>query len=210
MKKRHLRMYLFMYDFLIVFRRVLVMGAQSAELYTNLGLCCLYSQQLDVTFSCFERALTLAVESNIQAEIWYNLSHLATVNYNRGSIPKLSLHFWDFSSCRPRATWSWRCNAWICVFLLILLMRRRSTTWPYYITKLAAAIWPSPIFKRRVIWVRIWSNRASIWNTSRIFKSFPLWLDKFLWNASMLFLFFKLFLTWPHYVGTIKKILTFI
>lgn len=56
------------------------MGAHSAELYTNLGLCCLYSQQLDLTFACFQRALELAVETKTQAEVWYNLSHVAIVS----------------------------------------------------------------------------------------------------------------------------------
>lgn len=57
------------------------MGAHSAELYNNLGLCCLYSQQLDLTLACFFRALDLAIDPLIKAEIWYNLSHLALVSF---------------------------------------------------------------------------------------------------------------------------------
>lgn len=60
-------------------RRVLALGAHSPELYNNLGLCCLYSQQLDLTYACFQRALDLAIEPAIKAEVWYNLSHLAIV-----------------------------------------------------------------------------------------------------------------------------------
>lgn len=65
---------------LFFFRRVLAMGAHSAELYTNLGLCCLYSQQLDLTYACFQRALDLALDQTVKAEVWYNISHLAMVH----------------------------------------------------------------------------------------------------------------------------------
>lgn len=56
------------------------MGAHSAELYNNLGLCCLFSQQLDLTLACFQRALDLAIDSPIRAEVWYNISHVAIVS----------------------------------------------------------------------------------------------------------------------------------
>lgn len=65
----------------IFFRRVLALGAHSAELYNNLGLCCLYSQQLDLTLSCFQRALDTAAEFLIRAEVWYNLAHTALVSF---------------------------------------------------------------------------------------------------------------------------------
>lgn len=59
------------------------MGAHSAELYNNLGLCCLFSQQLDFTIPYFQRALDLATDLKVKAEVWYNLSHLAMVRrYN--------------------------------------------------------------------------------------------------------------------------------
>lgn len=61
------------------YRRALALGAHSAELYNNLGLCCLHSQQLDLTYACFRRALDLALEDSVRAEVWYNVSHLATV-----------------------------------------------------------------------------------------------------------------------------------
>lgn len=57
------------------------MGAHSAELYNNLGLCCLYSQQLDLTLACFQRALDLAIDPLIKADVWYNLSYVAIVSY---------------------------------------------------------------------------------------------------------------------------------
>lgn len=56
------------------------MGAHNAELYNNLGLCCLYSQQLDLTYACFQRALDLATDPTIKAEVWYNLSQVAIVS----------------------------------------------------------------------------------------------------------------------------------
>lgn len=56
------------------------MGVYSAEIYNNIGLCCLYSQQLDLTLACFQRALDLATEPEIKAEVWYNLSHVALVS----------------------------------------------------------------------------------------------------------------------------------
>lgn len=56
------------------------MGVHSAELYNNLGLCCLYSQQLDLTMACFQRALDLATDPVVKAEVWYNLSHVAIVS----------------------------------------------------------------------------------------------------------------------------------
>ncbi|GLV32515.1 Bardet-Biedl syndrome 8 [Carabus blaptoides fortunei] len=61
------------------YRRVLAMGVHSGELYNNIGLCCLYSQQLDLTLVCFQRALDLATDSQLKAEVWYNLSHVALV-----------------------------------------------------------------------------------------------------------------------------------
>ncbi|CAH1973494.1 unnamed protein product [Acanthoscelides obtectus] len=57
--------------------RVLAMGAHSPELYNNLGLCCLYAQQLDLIYPCFQRALELAIDPLVKAEIWYNLSYVA-------------------------------------------------------------------------------------------------------------------------------------
>lgn len=57
------------------------MGAHSPELYNNLGLCCLYSQQLDLTLACFQRALDLATDPIIKADVWYNLSHVAMVKF---------------------------------------------------------------------------------------------------------------------------------
>lgn len=52
------------------------MGINNAELWCNIGLCCFYSAQYDMTLSCFERALNLASDDNM-ADVWYNIGHVA-------------------------------------------------------------------------------------------------------------------------------------
>ena len=47
------------------YRRLLQMGINNAELFNNLGLCCFYAQQYDMTLACMERALSLATEETI-------------------------------------------------------------------------------------------------------------------------------------------------
>lgn len=54
------------------------MGVYNAELFTNLGLCCFFAQQYDMTLNCFERALALASDENM-ADVWYNIGHVALV-----------------------------------------------------------------------------------------------------------------------------------
>lgn len=55
------------------------MGALSAELFNNLALCCLYSRQLDLVHSCFQRALQMTTTPEQRADVWYNLSFVAMV-----------------------------------------------------------------------------------------------------------------------------------
>uniref|UniRef100_A0A671KVY5 Uncharacterized protein n=1 Tax=Sinocyclocheilus anshuiensis TaxID=1608454 RepID=A0A671KVY5_9TELE len=59
------------------YRRLLQMGVFNCQLYNNLGLCCVYAQQYDMTLSSFERALALVSSDEEQADIWYNLGHVA-------------------------------------------------------------------------------------------------------------------------------------
>ena len=59
------------------YRRLLQMGVSNAELYNNLGLCCFYAQQYDMSLTCMERALAFADEEETKAEIWYNVGHIA-------------------------------------------------------------------------------------------------------------------------------------
>lgn len=58
------------------YRRLLQMGVYNAELYNNLGLCCFYAQQYDLTLTCLLRALSIATDTNL-ADVWYNIGHVA-------------------------------------------------------------------------------------------------------------------------------------
>jgi tetratricopeptide repeat protein 8 len=55
------------------------MGVYNTELFNNLGLCCFYAQQYDMTLTCFERALSLATDETM-ADVWYNIGHVALVS----------------------------------------------------------------------------------------------------------------------------------
>lgn len=52
------------------YRRILSMGAHSCELFTNLGLCCLYGGQLDLVLPCFQRSIRLATTPEQRADVW--------------------------------------------------------------------------------------------------------------------------------------------
>lgn len=55
------------------------MGVYNAEIFTNIGLCCFYAQQFDLALNCIEKAVALA-EGESQADLWYNVGHIALVN----------------------------------------------------------------------------------------------------------------------------------
>lgn len=55
------------------------MGVYNCQLFNNLGLCCFYAQQYDMTLTSFERALSLAENEEEAADVWYNLGHIAVV-----------------------------------------------------------------------------------------------------------------------------------
>uniref|UniRef100_A0A8C0A6E4 Tetratricopeptide repeat domain 8 n=1 Tax=Bos mutus grunniens TaxID=30521 RepID=A0A8C0A6E4_BOSMU len=59
------------------YRRLLQMGVYNCQLFNNLGLCCFYAQQYDMTLTSFERALSLAENEEEVADVWYNLGHVA-------------------------------------------------------------------------------------------------------------------------------------
>ena len=63
-------------------RRLLQMGVHNTELFTNLGLCCFYAQQYDMSLYCFQKALELASDDN-QDDVWYNIGHVALVSEKR-------------------------------------------------------------------------------------------------------------------------------
>lgn len=65
-------------NFFFFHRRLLQMGVYNTELFNNLGLCCFYAQQYDMTLTCFERALSLASDDNM-SDVWYNIGHVALV-----------------------------------------------------------------------------------------------------------------------------------
>lgn len=64
--------------FLLIPRRLFQMGIHTAEIFTNMGLCCFYAQHLDMALSCFQRALGVASDE-LLADIWYNIGHVALV-----------------------------------------------------------------------------------------------------------------------------------
>lgn len=74
-------LYLLHFLFFLFFwlRRLLQMGVYNCQLYNNLGLCCFYAQQYDMTLSSFERALALVSSDEEHADIWYNIGHVAVV-----------------------------------------------------------------------------------------------------------------------------------
>ena len=55
------------------------MGVYNTELFTNLGLCCFYAQQYDMTLTCFERAIAMGNDENL-GDVWYNMGHVALVD----------------------------------------------------------------------------------------------------------------------------------
>lgn len=65
---------------LIYYRRILIMGVHTCELFCNIGLCCLYCGQLDMVTTCFQRAVRLASNSEEKADVWYNFSFVAMVS----------------------------------------------------------------------------------------------------------------------------------
>ena len=67
------------------------MGVHNTELFTNLGLCCFYAQQYDMSLYCFQKALELASDDN-QDDVWYNIGHVALVSERRIIKLRLSLN----------------------------------------------------------------------------------------------------------------------
>lgn len=65
---------------LLYFRRILSLGAHSAEVYCNIGLCCLYGGQIDLVLPCFQRAIHMSYTNDQRADIWYNFSFVALVS----------------------------------------------------------------------------------------------------------------------------------
>ena len=94
------------------YRRLLQMGVNNAELFNNLGLCCFYAQQYDMTLACMERALSLATDDT-EADVW-SVTQLAMPGATSGFW--LILHcaycrYWHASNHLQTgtmwATWGW-------------------------------------------------------------------------------------------------------
>ncbi|KAG5448517.1 Tetratricopeptide repeat protein 8, variant 2 [Clonorchis sinensis] len=58
-----------------VYRRMLLLGFESAELYNNLGLCAFYAQQYETCINYFNQAIQMST-SKSAAEIFYNVAHI--------------------------------------------------------------------------------------------------------------------------------------
>ncbi|KZS12686.1 Tetratricopeptide repeat protein 8 [Daphnia magna] len=61
---------------LVLYRRLLQMGIHTAEVFCNIALCCLKTQQFDMVIPCIENALSLAAKDDLLAMIWYNAGHV--------------------------------------------------------------------------------------------------------------------------------------
>ena len=74
------------------------MGVNNAELYNNIGLCCFYAQQYDMTFNCLMRALALATDDCL-ADVWYNIGHVALVTVTMPTAAALTDGQTTFDNC---------------------------------------------------------------------------------------------------------------
>ncbi|KAL3105612.1 hypothetical protein niasHT_021715 [Heterodera trifolii] len=72
------------------YRRILQMGVNSAELYTNLAMCCFYCQQFDLACGCLQQAHSVA-DQQVQADLWYNTAHFAMAKHFLEKISLTSL-----------------------------------------------------------------------------------------------------------------------
>eukprot|EP00501_MAST-03F_sp_TOSAG23-6_P002059 GSMAST32.ASY1.ANO1.2150.1 assembled CDS len=51
---------------LFYYRRLVQMNVNNAEIWNNLGLCCFYAAQYDMSLGCFQRALSMANDENVR------------------------------------------------------------------------------------------------------------------------------------------------
>lgn len=57
------------------------MGVHTSEVFCNIALCCLKTNQFDLVVPCIENALALA-KPPLVADIWYNMGHIALATGN--------------------------------------------------------------------------------------------------------------------------------
>ncbi|XP_068948499.1 tetratricopeptide repeat protein 8 isoform X2 [Petaurus breviceps papuanus] len=77
------------------YRRLLQMGVYNCQLFNNLGLCCFYAQQYDMTLTSFERALSLSENEEEAADVWYNLGHIAVARALLQTASSLAPHMYE-------------------------------------------------------------------------------------------------------------------
>ncbi|XP_053613054.1 tetratricopeptide repeat protein 8 isoform X2 [Plodia interpunctella] len=59
------------------YRRLLATTTPGAEIFNNLGLCCLYCNQWDLILPCFRQALYYSTNAETRSDIWFNIFHIA-------------------------------------------------------------------------------------------------------------------------------------
>lgn len=62
------------------YRRLIATCPVGAEIYNNLGLCCLYCNQWDLIIPCFRKAIYFSTNPQTQSDIWFNIAHVALVS----------------------------------------------------------------------------------------------------------------------------------
>lgn len=75
------------------YRRLLQMGLHSTELWNNIGLCCFYASQYDMTLDCFQRALATSDDENM-ADCWCVANVLTCVKLIIAALPLMNVHVW--------------------------------------------------------------------------------------------------------------------
>lgn len=63
---------------LVLCQRMMQMEVIAASVWCNLGLACFYSQQFDLVFNSFDRALRAVDNDHDRALIWYNVSQVVS------------------------------------------------------------------------------------------------------------------------------------
>lgn len=59
-----------------LYRRLLQMGVEKAEIWSDMALSAYFTAQYDFALGCFDRALRVAEEDTVRADVWFNISHV--------------------------------------------------------------------------------------------------------------------------------------
>ena len=83
------------------YRRLLQQGVNNTELWNNIGLCCFYASQYDMSLGCFEKALAIA-DDNSMADVWYNIGHVGVALGDLGlAYQAFKVRSIKANTCRP-------------------------------------------------------------------------------------------------------------